>query len=233
MRYGLMLLSVALLGCSDTQTPAGPDFTNTTHVQPQYYIRSDIAGPADIYHLGWQTWTVDRDVTTCVIWERRTGAGDWTEVEADDPGSSSSSYSEQFTDPNTADFELRATGIYVPNNNVCVSGFTENTVGPFSVTVHSPLAAELQTTFTGPEFIFSDGNYEWSVSASGGTGTYSYSWYLTYVNDPQNTYLVSNNANYSQTVTGCDGDLRLDVTVTSGDQSQTYNQYVFNMASCL
>jgi subtilisin family serine protease len=84
----------------------------------------------------------------------------------------------------------------------------------YSVMGPVPVSANI----TGPTAIGTAGTYTWQANASGGTGSYTYSW--EYRTQGSTTWTaVGSGASYSRTVGTSDADFELRVTVTSGGVS--------------
>jgi hypothetical protein len=89
--------------------------------------------------------------------------------------------------------------------------------------------APLKLTLSGTNYIAMDGTYTWSVGATGGTGSYSYSWSVEWPYS-SNTVALGNGASQSLWVdSSSDTMLIMHVTVTSGSQTKSTSMTVCNM----
>ena len=78
-----------------------------------------------------------------------------------------------------------------------------------------PLSAALSVKVAGPSVITAKGTYTWAAEPSGGAQEYAYQWEVTYLSSGRHS-VRDGQRTQSLTVYGEDGDLQVNVTVTSG-----------------
>jgi len=158
---------------------------------------ANITGPTSITAAGTYTWQANADCgngTYTFNWEYRAqGSATWTSV------GTGSSYSRTVALSNPA-FELRVT---VTSSGLSVSD-------THSVTVVQPPAASI----TGTTSITAAGTYTWQANASGGNGTYTYSWEYR-VQGTTTWTAVGTASSYSRAVALGNPAFELRATVTS------------------
>lgn len=172
-------------------------------------VHVSISGPTSIAVAGSRTWTASAtggDGTYSFQWQRSADSINWTNV------GTSSSYTE-VVDTGSYRFYLRATA----------SSAGKQGTTTISVSVQSNEYV-LTASVSGPSSIETAGNYTWTASASGGTGTFSYSWYEKVEHYEACVYeteyqLVGTGSTYTRSVGMQDYDFRVKVEVTSGTQS--------------
>lgn len=225
-----------------TYTKSGVDYpcsnpcqfpANATNIRLKYdyhiippVVLSPISGESDVRIAKSYTWTVssvggDAWVSTTYQWQLSENNGaTW----ANQAGSSS--YSRTFSSGTTYnDFQLRV----IATN----SGKADTTT--MAVTVHNPLEQVLSASIVPPSDIYcnggcaisSPGNYTWSASVSGGTGSYSYSWRV-YWYDRSEWTGPTTGSSLNMDIGAADGDFEVHLTVTSGSQQQSDMNTVCN-----
>lgn len=102
-------------------------------------------------------------------------------------------------------------------------------------TVRAPTAEKsakraLSVSISGPQFIQTQGSYEWEAVPSGGNGTYSYSWTLEQLNT-QPEYWGSGSSVGMYVDSESSPYLYWTVTVTSGSETAYAEMYVCNFTA--
>jgi subtilisin family serine protease len=171
----------------------------------RFTVGANITGPTSITAGGTYTWQANAtggNGTYTYSWQYRVqGSSTWTTV------GTAASYARTVA-VTDADFELQVT--------VTSAGLTA-TDPSHLVDVGIPAP---QVIITGPSAIGTAGSYTWQASASGGDGTYTYSW--QYRPQGGTTWTtVGTGASYTRSVALSDADFELQVTVTSGGQTAT------------
>ena len=159
-------------------------------------VSTTITGPSSIAASGTYTWQSNAaggDGNYIWCWEYRVQGGTWEIVGA----GSSYSRAVSTTDPS---FELR---VAVTSVGVTVADTHLVSVG------YPPPAANI----TGPSSVTAAGSYTWQANASGGDGTYAYSWEYRVQNGTWTA--AGTGSSYSRTVAMTDPSFELRVTVTS------------------
>jgi subtilisin family serine protease len=165
-------------------------------------VGANITGTSSITSAGTYTWQANAsggNGTYTYAWEYRVQGGTWSAA------GSGASYSRTvaLSDP---DFELRVT----------VTSAGTSAVDTHLVDVTSIPA--LGANITGTSSITSAGTYTWQANASGGNGTYAYTW--EYRLQGSTTWaIVGSGSSYSRGVTSPQGAFELRVTVTSAGSS--------------
>lgn len=101
------------------------------------------------------------------------------------------------------------------------------TINGVSATV-SVTVARLKLTLSGTNYVMTDGTYSWSVAATGGTGSYTYSWSVEW---PYSSSTVPLGSAVSQSLwvdSNSDTMFNMHVTVTSGNQTASTSMTVCN-----
>jgi subtilisin family serine protease len=161
-----------------------------------------ITGPSSISTAGtyaWQANAAGGDGSYAYVWEHRVQGGTWSVV------GSGSSYSRAVS-TSDADFELRVT--------VTSAGLSGSDTHLVDVVQAIPPPA---ANITGASTISTAGTYTWAANASGGNGSYTYSW--EYRVQGGTWSVVGSGSSYSRSITSASPDFELRVTVTSAGLS--------------
>lgn len=87
-----------------------------------------------------------------------------------------------------------------------------------SATAQVTVVPKINISFSGPNTVWSEGVYDWSVSATGGTGSYTYQWYVEYAYGSY-TEEAGTGTSAGLYVSGGTGPFIIRVIVTSGGVS--------------
>ena len=183
-----------------TVTSSGLTVSDTHSVAIVSLPDANITGTSSITTAGTYTWQANAsggNGTYTYNWEYRVGTSAWTSV------GTASSYSRAVS-PGNASFELRVT---VTSNGSSGSD-------THAVTVVSLPGANI----TGTSSITTAGTYTWQANASGGNGTYTYSWEYR-VQGATTWAAVGTASSYSRAVAAGNPHFELRVTVTSNGAS--------------
>jgi subtilisin family serine protease len=188
-----------------TVTSAGLTGSDTHLVDVGYPpVGANITGNTSITTGGTYTWQANASGGSgsyAYAWEYRVQGGTWSAA------GSGSSYSRTVA-TSDADFELRVT--------VTSAGASAVDTHLVDVVAVPPPTANI----TGVSSITSAGTYTWQANASGGNGTYAYSW--EYRLQGSSTWTVVGSASsYSRNVTSTQAPFELRVTVTSAGMTAT------------
>jgi aqualysin 1 len=187
-----------------TVTSAGTSAVDTHLVDVSYPpVGANITGPGSISAAGTYTWQANAsggNGTYTYGWEYRVQGGAWSAA------GSGSSYSRTvaLSDP---DFELRVT---VTSAGLSVSD-PSHLVDVIQPTPPVP-------TISGPTVV-SAGTRTWTVSSTGGNGTYTYAW--EYRVQGGTWSAAGTGSSYSRTVAAADPSFELRVTATSAGLTGT------------
>ncbi len=88
--------------------------------------------------------------------------------------------------------------------------------------------ARLKLTLNGTNYVMSAGTYNWSVAATGGTGSYTYSWSVEWPYSSSTVPLGSASNQSLWVDSNSDTMFNMHVTVTSGNQTASTSMTVCN-----
>ncbi|HLM68453.1 MAG TPA: Ig-like domain-containing protein [Longimicrobium sp.] len=126
---------------------------------------------------------------------------------------------------NTSVATVSSTGVITPVS----TGTTTVTVtsNGTSATAQVNVVPQINVSFYGPNTIWSEGSYGWDVSASGGTGSFTYQWYVDYAYGSY-TEDAGTGTSAGLYVSGGTGPFAIRVIVTSGGASTEAGTFVCN-----
>jgi subtilisin family serine protease/P2-related tail formation protein len=162
-------------------------------------VSTAITGPSSISTAGTYTWDSNPaggDGNYIICWEYRVAGGAWQIV-------GSSRYYARPVSLSDPDFELR----------VAVTSLGTTVATTQYVDVVAATTPPVAANITGPSSISSSGTYAWDANASGGDGTYAYTWEHRVQGGAWT--VVGGGSSYSRSVSTTDPDFELRVTVTS------------------
>ncbi len=96
-----------------------------------------------------------------------------------------------------------------------------------SATAQVNVVPQINVSISGPNTIWSEGSYGWDVSATGGTGTYTYQWYVDYAYGSY-TEDAGTGSSAGLYVSGGTGPFAIRVIVTSGGATTEAGTFVCN-----
>jgi subtilisin family serine protease len=172
-----------------------------------------ITGPMSITSAGTYTWQANAsggNGTYTYAWEYRVqGSSTWTAV------GTGSSYSRAVATTD-APFELRVT--------VASAGLTGSDTHLVGVT--APPTGTLAANITGPTSLTGGTSGTWNANATGGSGSYTYTWDFRKANNATWTTNVGTGSSYTRNAPLL-GSFYLRVTVTSNGSSVSDEHYVY------
>lgn len=186
-----------------------------------------ISGVDTIDWQGHITWTAQasggdtEDPAPVYDWEISFDNSTWSDV-----GTGSSSYTRVINTTSHATFWLRV--------RATRSGRTSPYSAAKRVGVNPYLHPQLMAgEIDGVNVITTQNTHTWTVYPTGGTGTYSYQWYVIWDGAPYHTDgPLGTGQSQSMSVIPEDGNFSLRVVVTSGAQTSDDYIYVTNLMTC-
>lgn len=209
-------------------------WVNSKQVSAHYHLRvnapvtiSAISGPDSVAWQGYVTWSASasggaaEDPAHTFEWQISfNGGSTWTGV-----GTGASSYTRHLNTTNHGTFHLRV--------RASRSGRTSPWSAAKRVGVASPLYPALSVEIDGENVLTTQNSYTWTAQPVGGTGTYSYQWYVIWDGAPYHTDgPLGTSVTQSMSVIPEDGNFSLRVVVTSGGQTAEDLFYVTNLMTC-
>ncbi|MBB4636677.1 hypothetical protein [Longimicrobium terrae] len=189
-------------------------------------VISAISGPDSVKLTGTYTWSAvgaGGDVESPAVayeWQTSTDNVNWTAA------GTTASKSITYSAGNHSSFYLR------------VRASRSGRTSPWSVKyvgVRSPLYPVLEVAPDGETVITTENPYTYTAGATGGTGTYTYQWYVIWDGSPYHpsgTDALGTGATQTLSVVPGDGSFTLRVHVTSNGQTFIGYKYVTNLLTC-
>lgn len=182
MRW-LIVALIVVAGCSDAQQSISDPVPGSSVEQIQgteansVYDYVVLEGPSQITAAGAYSWTASTSMgRSCWEWLKKPSGGSWQTI-AHIPATEIAGLSLSF-DADEPDFELKARATKEVFTGYCSASYFAMDTKAVSVDIYTPPSSPtLSVSISGPSTIQVSATCTWEASASGGNGTYTYSWY--------------------------------------------------------